>query len=124
MDDKDSIILNLSSFDGNKKYYCSYCNTRLTPLPEKDMEGGYICTKCIIRYWPNQQPVKKANKFDLPGPDTDDRGNVTGDKTIPIATIDDPNKELSSTTYKQQKLPAAYEALCKQGFKWITYEER
>ena len=38
--------------------------------------------------------------------------------------IDDLNKELSSTSYKQQKLPAAYGALRKQGFKFINYEER
>jgi hypothetical protein len=49
---------------------------------------------------------------------------VIGDNTIPIAMIDNPNKELSSTSYKQQKLPAAYEALKKQGFKFINYEER
>ena len=46
------------------------------------------------------------------------------DNTIPIAMIDDVNKNLSSTTYKQQKLTAAYEALRKQGFKFINYEER
>jgi hypothetical protein len=71
-----------------------------------------------------QYHVKKANKFDLPGPETDEHGNVIGDNNIPIAMIDDPNKELSSTSYKQQKLPAAYEALRKQGFKFINYEER
>jgi hypothetical protein len=38
--------------------------------------------------------------------------------------IDEPNKELSPTSYKQQKLPAAYEALKKSGFKFTTYEER
>jgi hypothetical protein len=58
------------------------------------MKGGYHCTKCTITYWPNQQPVKKSNRFETPGPDTDEHGNVIGDKTIPITTIDDPNKEL------------------------------
>jgi hypothetical protein len=38
--------------------------------------------------------------------------------------IDDPNKNVSSTSYKQEKPPAAYEALKKQGFKFINYEER
>jgi hypothetical protein len=39
--------------------------------------------------------------------------------------IDDPNKELSSTSYKQQKLPAAaYEALKKSGFNFKRYEKR
>jgi hypothetical protein len=46
------------------------------------------------------------------------------DKSPPIAMIDEPNRELSSNSYKQQKLTAAYEALKKQGFKFINYEER
>ncbi|HEY6405359.1 MAG TPA: hypothetical protein VIX38_04710 [Nitrososphaeraceae archaeon] len=43
---------------------------------------------------------------------------------IPIAVIDDVNKDVSSASYKQQKLPAAYEALKKSGFTWTSYEER
>jgi hypothetical protein len=43
----------------------------------------------------------------------------------PLPMIDDPNKELSSTSYKQQKLPAAaYEALKKSGFNFKRYEKR
>ena len=76
------------------------------------------------RWKPTVSPVKKANKFDLPGPETDEHGNVIGDNNFPIAMIDYLNKELSSTSYKQQKLPAAYGALKKQGFKFINYEER
>jgi hypothetical protein len=66
------------------------------------MKGAYVCTKCTIEYWPNQQPVKKSSKFDLPGGPTDEHGNVIGDNNIPIAVIDDVNKELSSTTFKKQ----------------------
>jgi hypothetical protein len=123
----DSIILDLSRGAGktnNKKYYCSHCNTRLVARTEEDMKGAYTCTRCIITYWPNQQPVKKSNRFETPGPNTDPHGNVVGDKTIPIAVLEDIRNEVHSTSYKQQKLPAAYEALRKQGFKWITYEER
>ena len=72
----------------------------------KDKETyEFICTFCNILYYPNNQLLKKSNRFDLPGPDTDSQGNVTGNNTIPIAMIDYPNKELSSTSYKQQKLP-------------------
>jgi hypothetical protein len=127
MKDNDSIIIDLSrarNRGSTIRYYCSYCNTRLTPLAQKDMEGGYICIKCIITYWPNQQPVKKSNRFSTPGPDTDSHGNVVGDKTIPVAVVEDIRHEVHSTTYKQQKLPAAYEALRKAGFNWLTYEER
>jgi hypothetical protein len=49
---------------------------------------------------------------------------MVGDKTIPIAVLEDIRNEVHSTTYKQQKLPAAYEALKKSGFTWTSYEER
>ena len=57
----------------------------------------------------SEQPVKKQSKFDLPGPPTDSHGNVRGDNDIPIAVIDDPNKEVSSTSYKKQKLSPSFE---------------
>jgi hypothetical protein len=123
----DSIIIDLSrarSTSNNNKYFCSYCNTRLTLLTQEDMIGGYHCTKCTITYWPNQQPVRKSNRFETPGPDTDSHGNVIGDKSTPIAVLEDIRNEVHSTLYKQQKLPAAYEALRKAGFNWVTYEER
>ena len=88
------------------------------------MIGAYVCTKCTIEYWPNQQPVKKQSRFDLPGPPTDSHGNIIGNNDIPIAVIDDVNKEVSSTTYKQQKLSPSFEMLKKAGFKITSYEER
>jgi hypothetical protein len=69
-------------------------------------------------------PVKKSSKFDLPGPPTDSYGNVIGDNDIPIAVIDDVNKDVSETTYKRQRLPPSFEMLKKQGFKFTNYEER
>jgi hypothetical protein len=112
-----------NSASAAQKYFCSYCSTRLTPLTQEDMIGAYVCTKCTIEYWPKQQPVKKQSKFDLPGPETDSHGNVIGDNDIPIAVIDDVNKEVSSTTYKQQKLSPSFEMLKKAGFKITSYEE-
>jgi hypothetical protein len=38
--------------------------------------------------------------------------------------MDDVNKDVAFTLYKQQKLAAAYKALQHQGFKFTTYEER
>jgi hypothetical protein len=115
MDNNDYNVIDISKgslrSNGSEKYFCSYCNTRLIPLTQEDMIGGYVCTKCTIEYWPTQTPVKKANKFDLPGPETDEHGNVVGDKNIPIAIIDEPNKEFSSTSYQQQKLSPAFDAL-------------
>jgi hypothetical protein len=99
--DDISIAINLSN-GTTLRYFCSHCNTRLIPLTQEDKIGGYLSTKCTIEYWPNQTPVKKADKFDLPGPETDQHGKVIGGKDILIAMIDEPNKELSSTSYKQQ----------------------
>jgi hypothetical protein len=120
--DNNSVVIDIkSSGSTTEKYFCSYCNTRLTPLTQEDMIGGYVCTKCTIEYWPKQQSVKKQSKFDLPGPETDEHGNVIGDNNIPIAVIDDPNKQLSETTYKKQKLSSSFEALKRQGFKITSY---
>jgi hypothetical protein len=83
----NSVVI-IPSRSSTNKYFSSYCNTRLIPLTQEDMIGGYVCTKCTIEYWPNQTPVKKADKFDLPGPETDSHGNIIGDNDIPIAIID------------------------------------
>jgi hypothetical protein len=67
--------------------------------------------------------VKKASKFDLPGPPTDEHGNITGDEELPIIAIDR-NAEPSSTLYKSPKVPASFKALEKIGFKFTSYDER
>ncbi|HEY9387668.1 MAG TPA: hypothetical protein VIP70_11560 [Nitrososphaeraceae archaeon] len=46
------------------------------------------------------------------------------DKSPPIVMMDDVNKDVSSTLYKQQKLTAAYEALRKTGFTFTSYEKK
>ncbi|HSN95644.1 MAG TPA: hypothetical protein VLR10_00460 [Nitrososphaeraceae archaeon] len=123
--DNKSVVIGIkNSRSEAEKYFCSYCKTRLTPYAEEDKIGGYLCTKCTIEYWPKQQPVKKQSKFDLPGPPTDSHGNIIGNNDIPIAVIDDVNKEVSSTTYKQQKLSPSFEMLKKAGFKITSYQER
>lgn len=48
MNDKDNypVIINLKdSASTGEKYLCSYCNTRLTTLPQEDMTGSHVCTK-------------------------------------------------------------------------------
>jgi hypothetical protein len=117
-------LKNSASSSTAEKYFCSYCNTRLSPLTQEDMKGAYVCNKCTIQYWPNQRPVKKSSKFDLPGPPTDSHGNVIGDNDIPIAVIDDVNKDVSTTSYKRQKLSPLFKSLEAQGFKITSYEER
>jgi hypothetical protein len=100
-----------------KKYFCNYCNRSLF-LRDKDTQE-YLCTNCTITYYPNNQLVKKANRLEVP-----DGSDPNQDRVPPIAMIDDVNKEVSSTSYKQQKLSPSFEALKKQGFKFINYEKR
>lgn len=68
--DDNSIAINLSN-STTLKYFCSHRNTRPILLTQEDKIGGYLCTKCMTEYWPNQTPVKKADKSDLRGPETD-----------------------------------------------------
>ena len=111
-------VIDISGKDSSpKKYFFYYCNRSLF-LRDKDTQE-FICINCNIIYYPNNQLVKKANRFEVP-----DGSDPNQDRVPPIAMIDDVNKNVSATTYKQQKLPAAYEALRKQGFKFINYEER
>ena len=92
-------VLNISKDStGPKKYYCNHRRRSLF-LRDRDTQE-FICTFCNIIYYPNNQLVKKANRFEVP-----DGSDPNQDRVPPIAMIDDPNKELSSTTYKKQKLP-------------------
>jgi hypothetical protein len=121
VNDNNFVTINImDSASAAEKYFCSYCNTRLTPLTQEDMIGAYVCTKCNIQYWPTRQSVKKSSKFDLPGTPTDSHGNVVRDNDIPIAVIDSLG-ELSTTSYKQQKLSSLFKALEIQGFKVTSY---
>jgi len=112
------IGIDISGKDSSpKKYFCNHCHRSLF-LRDKDTQE-YICSFCTIIYYPNNQLVKKANRFEVP-----DGSDPNQSRVPPIAMMDDVNKNVSSTTYKQQKLTAAYEALRKQGFRWTSYEER
>jgi hypothetical protein len=114
----DYNIIDISGKDSSpKKYFCIYCHRSLF-LKDKDTQE-YLCSFCNIVYYPNNQLVKKAKRFEVP-----DGSDPNQDRVPPIAMMDDPNKNVSSTMYKQQKLPAAYEALSRHGFKFTNYEER
>ena len=110
-------VVDISGKDSSpKKYYCNHCRRSLF-LRDKETQE-FICTFCNIIYYPNNQLVKKANRFEVPsGSDP----NV--DKSPPIVMLDYANKDVSSTL-QEQKLTAAYEALRKQGYTFTTYEER
>jgi CRISPR/Cas system-associated protein Cas10 (large subunit of type III CRISPR-Cas system) len=120
----DYNVIDISGKDSsptNNTYYCSWCRRKLF-YREQDKETGkhvWLCTFCNTEYIPDNQLVKKANRFEVP-----DGSDPNQDRVPPIAMIDNPNKELSSTSYKQIKLSPSFEALKRQGFKFTSYEER
>jgi CRISPR/Cas system-associated protein Cas10 (large subunit of type III CRISPR-Cas system) len=119
--DYNVIDISGKSSSPNNIYYCSWCRRKLF-YREQDKETGkhiWLCTFCNIEYIPDNQLVKKANRFEVP-----DGSDPNVNKSPPIVMMDDVNKDISSTLYKQQKLTAAYEALRKQGYTFTNYEER
>jgi hypothetical protein len=111
-------VLNiLKDSPSSKKYFCNHCHRSLF-LTDKDTQE-YLCSFCNIIYYPNNQLVKKANRLEIP-----DGSDPNVDRSPPIVMMDDVNKDVSYTLYKQQKLTAAYEALRKQGYTFTDYQER
>ena len=74
----------------------------------------------LFIYYPNNELVKKANRFEVP-----DGSDPNQNRVPPIAMIDDVNKNVSAT-YKQQRLTAAYEALYRKDLisQIIYYRQR
>jgi hypothetical protein len=118
----NSISVNLQEpATPNKKYFCKRCNRQLF-YREQDKETGkhiWICTFDNIEVIPDNELTKKATRFEYP-----EGSDPNVNKDIPIASIEDPNSSLSSTTFRKQKLPASFQALEKAGFKFVRYEER
>lgn len=122
IDIDNSIAVNLQEpATPNKKYFCKWCNRKLFYKKQDKETGKHIwwCTYDNMEVIPDNQLTKKASEYEIPeGSDPD------LNKSPIIATIDDPNKELSSTTFNNQKLPASYEALKRAGFRFLSFEER
>jgi hypothetical protein len=87
------------SYPPNSKLFCNLCNCSLTLLDSQTEE--WFCTRCNVSYYPNRgEKVKRANKFETPGPLTDVHGNITGEKTPIVSIIDDtPNLRPNKPTF-------------------------
>jgi hypothetical protein len=81
----------------------------------------WFCTRCNVSYFPNKgEKVKRANKFETPGPLTDAHGNITGEKLPIVSIIDDTPKPMES-------MPKYFKEMEKHGLKitgFTTTEER
>jgi hypothetical protein len=108
-----------TSYPPSAKLFCNLCNCNLTLLDPKAEE--WFCTRCNISYYPNKgEKVKRANKFDTPGPMTDIHGNITGEKMPLVSIVDDTPKPKDS-------MPKYFKEMEKHGLKitsFTTTEER
>jgi hypothetical protein len=76
------------SYPPNSKLFCNLCNCNLTLLDPQTEE--WFCTRCNVSYFPNKgEKVRRANKFETPGPLTDAHGNITGEKTPIVSIVED-----------------------------------
>jgi hypothetical protein len=99
------------SYPPNSKLFCNLCNCKLI-LFDVQMEEWY-CNRCNVSYFPNKgERVKRANKFETPGPLTDNHGNIIGDKRPLVAMVDN-----SAANIKPKKLtiPRSFEYLKRSG---------
>jgi hypothetical protein len=120
---KEFVAINLgnhNSYTPNTRFFCSLCNRSLSTLDETKNE--YVCTTCNVSYFPNKENVKRKSVFSTPGPLTNERGDIIGDKTPIVSMVDDNKRELSSS-YKQPKLsPFFKEMLSRPGVNLIDYQ--
>ena len=107
-----------NSYPHNSKLYCNFCNRNLILLdPQKE---EWYCQYCKASYFPHKEPVKRPNKFDTPGPLTDSKGNIIGDKMPIVSLINDEDK--TSSVYKPRKLPPSLEERLKRpGVNLLSY---
>jgi hypothetical protein len=93
-----------TSYPPSAKLYCNLCNCSLVLIDPQTEE--WFCTRCNVSYFPNKgQKVKRANKFETPGPLTDAHGNITGEKTPLVAMVDD------TPSTNKSRLPPSIKAL-------------
>jgi hypothetical protein len=103
---KDSSI----SYPPSSKLFCNLCNCKLVLFDAQKEE--WYCSRCNISYFPNKgERIKRANKFETPGPDIDEHGNITGEKR-PILSLIDNTPNLSP---KKSIFPRSFEMLKRPG---------
>jgi hypothetical protein len=120
--DKDYVAIRIKdssiSYPPSSKLFCNLCNCKLVLFDAQKEE--WFCSRCNVSYYPNKgEKVKRANKFETPGPETDKHGNIIGDK-MPIVSMIEDNPKLSST-YGKQKLPRSFEEMQRHGLKITSY---
>ena len=120
---KDFVAISINnsdvSYPPSSKLFCNLCSCNLTLLDAEKEE--WFCTRCNVSYFPNKgQKVKRANKFETPGPLTDAHGNITAEKTPLVSIIEDTPKPKDS-------MPKYFKEMERHGHRitgYTTTEER
>jgi hypothetical protein len=120
---KDYVAINLKDSSGSYSYpptsklFCNLCNRNLVLLDAQKEE--WYCNRCSVSYYPTKEKVRRANKFDTPGPATDEHGNITGSKAPLFAMVNSP-ANLSSSS-KKPVFPRSFEMLKRMGVNIIGF---
>jgi hypothetical protein len=103
---KDSSV----SYPPNSMLFCNLCNCKLVSFDMQTEE--WYCNRCNISYFPNKgERVKRPNKFEMPGPNIDKYGNITGEKRPIVSMVNNtPN-----LTPKKSVFPRSFETLKRPG---------
>jgi hypothetical protein len=107
---------NDDEFAQTKTYYCNYCKTKLSYNGKEPntRKNEFLCTRCNITFYPDDELVRKANKFETPGEQELLNATVDSDDNISVP---------ASGYFAQQKLPPSFEMLKKRGFNFTHYEQ-
>jgi hypothetical protein len=111
---KDFVAISINdssvSYPPSSKLFCNLCSCNLTLLDAQKEE--WFCTRCNVSYFPNKgEKVKRANKFETPGPMTDSHGNITGEKTPIVSMVEDG----PTTQPRKSVFPHSLESLKRPG---------
>jgi hypothetical protein len=105
---KDSSV----SYPPNSKLFCNLCSCNLILFDVQKEE--WYCSHCNVSYFPNKgEKVKRANRFETPGPLTDSHGNIIGDKRPLVAMVD--NSDPNNIRPKKSVFPRSFETLKRPG---------
>jgi hypothetical protein len=105
-----SIKYSSISYPPSSKLFCNLCNCKLVLFDAQKEE--WYCNRCNISYFPNKgERIKRANRFETPGPNIDEHGNITGEKA-PIVSMVDNTPNLSP---KKSVFPRSFEMLKRPG---------
>jgi hypothetical protein len=112
--DKNSSI----SYPPSSKLFCNLCNYKLILFDVQKEE--WFCTRCNVSYFPNKgEIVKRANKFETPGPLTDKYGNITGEKRPIVSMVD--NSDVTKLSPKKSIFPRSFETLKRPGVNILSF---